>query len=99
MLVHLTGDGKRVLDCVIADIGIGREIEFTEQSDLTNIGTQRWKAPEVQGESPKYGYASDVYALGLLLAFLQATQTNTPRDLPALTSKSLEDSRVYYSPQ
>ena len=54
----------------ICDFGLSRvrqEVSVTSTVSATAVGSNAWNAPELFGLKPKYGFASDIYAYGMIL--------------------------------
>ena len=54
----------------ICDFGLSRvrqEVSVTSTVSANAVGTNAWNAPELFGLKPKYSFASDIYAYGMIL--------------------------------
>ena len=69
-------------DCHVAitDLGISRHLTAT-QGNITNIGTDLWMAPEIQGTNPRFGHPADVYGFGLIAMFLMTFKYPLGKDV------------------
>ena len=48
---------------------------------MTNIGTDLWMPPEIQGTRPIYGHPADVYGFGLVAMFLMTNKHPIGKDV------------------
>ena len=62
----------------ICDFGLSRvrqEVSVTSTVSANAVGTNAWNAPELFGFKPKYSFASDIYAYGMILWEIATRET------------------------
>ena len=48
---------------------------------MTNIGSDLWMAPEIQGTNPRFGHPADVFGFGLIAMFLMTFKYPLGKDV------------------
>ena len=74
-------DKKNMIQIALTDLGVSKHMTETQRSNQTNIGTDLWMAPEVQGDSPTFGHPADVFGFGLTAMFISTGEWPMGRDV------------------
>ena len=68
ILFSYVNDKKTDFIIKICDFGLSKDLDLTK-SDLSNVGTDKFKAPEI--EERKYSNKCDLYSIGIILYMLK----------------------------
>ena len=68
ILFSYVNDKKTDFIIKICDFGLSKDLDLTK-SDLSNVGTDKFKAPEI--EEGKYSNKCDLYSIGIILYMLK----------------------------